>query len=147
MNLDYFKKRLNLFVALAPPTRISNTEAFALHLITKELDIIEEILVDDLGLYNIFPPNFLEDNLVAKFCEIELDLCKAILELFADADSSVDNLDRVKSFLTHMPSGTGYRNLLHYGQIINSDRFQRYDFGNQENLKRYGVSQPPIYEL
>ena len=140
MNLAYFQKRFNLFVALAPPTRISNTKSYGLHEITKELDIIEEILVEDLGLYNMFPPNFLENTLAAKFCEIELKICKGILELFLDADTSIDNMDRIKSLVTHSPSGTGYRNLLHYGQIINSERFQRYDFGTQENLKRYGTS-------
>lgn len=49
-------------------------------------------------------------------------------------DVSIDNLSRVKSFLTHLPSGAGYGNLVHYGQIIHSDRFQRYDYGAELNL-------------
>jgi len=38
------------------------------------------------------------------------------------------------SILTHMPSGAGYRNLVHYAQLINGNDFFRYDYGEAKNL-------------
>lgn len=61
-------------------------------------------------------------------------VCAGFLELFADMDASVDNLDRMQTYLTHMPSGASYRNLVHYAQSINSDTFQRYDWGSEVNM-------------
>lgn len=75
-------------------------------------------------------------------------------ELFAymlqgfDADPELDEMGRIKSFETHFPSGAGYRNFLHYAQLLNSETFKRYDFGSRlENIKRYGVPEPEDYPL
>jgi hypothetical protein len=43
-----------------------------------------------------------------------------MLKVFTDGDPSVDNFDRVKTYFTHIPSGSGYKNQLHFAQIINS---------------------------
>jgi hypothetical protein len=37
--------------------------------------------------------------------------------------------------------------LIHYGQIIRSKKFQRFNFGAEENKKRYGQELPPEYDL
>lgn len=49
--------------------------------------------------------------------------------MFADLDTSVDNMLRAKTYLTHYPSGAGFRCAVHYAQLINAGQFQRYDFG------------------
>jgi len=42
-------------------------------------------------------------------------------------------LGRKKSFLSKVPSGTGWKNIVHYGQIMNAKKFQRFDFGKRNN--------------
>ena len=131
MKPDYFKSKVNVFVALAPVGRLTNTMSTLLHLMAYERDLIEHVLVDELGLYNMFTLTWVEEYATAKFCSIEPAICAAFLEMFADLDASVDNLSRIYSILTHMPSGAGYRNVLHYAQLIEGDNFFRYDWGQE----------------
>ncbi|KAK8398846.1 hypothetical protein O3P69_004144 [Scylla paramamosain] len=47
----------------------------------------------------------------------------------------------------HTPAGTNFRILTHLMQIVRSKRFQAFDFGERENLVRYGSPIPPRYSL
>jgi hypothetical protein len=53
----------------------------------------------------------------------------------------------MKSYMTHIPSGAGYKDFMHYGQFINSKQFQRYDYGEEENMKIYGQKTAPLCPL
>ena len=143
---DYYKEKLNLFVALAPPTRISNTQSVPLQMIAATIGPMS-LLMEKMQMWNMFPPDYATDNAVADFCDQNLDYCVAMLKVFTDGDPSVDNFDRVKTYFTHIPSGSGYKNQLHFAQIINSAQFARYDFGRIENQKKYNQSTPPSYNL
>jgi lysosomal acid lipase/cholesteryl ester hydrolase len=83
----------------------------------------------------------------AELCSSLPGVCSGIIELFADLDTSVDNMDRMMTYLTHIPSGAGYRNFLHYAQLIKSDKFFRYDYGAAKNQQKYGQPTPPEYPL
>ena len=61
----------------------------------------------------------------------------ALDEGFYDWDEKIDNAERYAVKMTHSPAGSGWRSLVHYAQIINSKKFQRYDFGEAENQKKY----------
>ena len=45
------------------------------------------------------------------------------------------------------PAGSGWRNLIHYAQIIKAKSFVRYDYGTTENINKYGQATPPQYNL
>lgn len=60
MNNTYMKEKVNLFIALAPIARIDHTMSELLKLTALFLDPIEWLLVDVLGLYDLFAPNWLE---------------------------------------------------------------------------------------
>lgn len=47
----------------------------------------------------------------------------------------------------HTPAGSGWRNLVHYAQIIKSKDFVRYDYGKKKNTAKYGQEKPPKYDL
>lgn len=38
------------------------------------------------------------------------------------------------------------KQLIHFAQIVESDRFQQFDYG-KSNKKHYGTSKPPEYDL
>lgn len=115
MNYTYFKEKVNIFVALAPIARLDHTMSNLLKLIASELDFIEYLVVDVLGYYDMFPPGFLDNELTALFCSMIEPVCDAFLELFCDLDTDVDNMDRMSSYLTHIPAGAGYMDFVHYG--------------------------------
>jgi len=147
MKYAYFKEKVNVFVALAPVARLDNTMATFLKIWAAQSTLIKDIIVDFLHYYNIFPRNWVQDTATETFCFLLKDVCKAFLELFLDLDPNVDNLDRLTTYLSMLPSGAGYKSFAHYAQFINSKKFQRYDYGAKMNVEIYGQSTPPIYDL
>ncbi|CAD5217392.1 unnamed protein product [Bursaphelenchus xylophilus] len=57
------------------------------------------------------------------------------------------NESRIGVYTAHSNSGTSMMNMLHYYQSLETDEFQKYDFGEEGNLKKYGQKFPPIYDL
>ena len=49
--------------------------------------------------------------------------------------------------MSKIPSGISTYNLLHYAQSIRNARFEKYDWGTQENIRRYGQPEAPEYQL
>ena len=49
--------------------------------------------------------------------------------------------------MTHTPAGTSVKNVLHFTQLIQSDQFQMYNYGAEENMKRYNQTTAPLYDL
>merc|ERR1711962_139840 len=50
-------------------------------------------------------------------------------------------------YLTHTPAGTSVRSLWHYSQLIQNGLFRQYDYGWNENMRRYHNPHPPSYHL
>lgn len=49
--------------------------------------------------------------------------------------------------LSHDPAGTSTKTVIHYGQEIKEEgKFQQYDYGEKENLIKYGQPTPPEYD-
>jgi hypothetical protein len=80
-------------------------------------------------------------------CRFAPHLCIKLQEGFFDWDGKIDNASRVADKQAHSPSGSGWRNLVHYGQVIKAKQFQRFDYGAKENLKKYNSEAPPMYDL
>lgn len=50
--------------------------------------------------------------------------------------------------LSHSPSGTSTKSVVHYAQEIYADgRFQYFDYGKDGNLAHYGTDVPPSYNV
>lgn len=65
-------------------------------------------------MYNFIAPSWIGEEITSAFCSAYGNICGGFLELFADLDISVDNMERVKTYMTHFPSGAGYRCSIHY---------------------------------
>ena len=87
-------------------------------------------------------------NASAEFCYAVPSLCEKMDEGFWDWKDEIDNKEREADKAAHGPAGSGWRNLVHYAQIIKAKNFQRYDFGSKkENTAHYGQDTPPSYDL
>ena len=69
------------------------------------------------------------------------------LGMISDEDTSLLSKHGKETYFGHYPSGTSLRCLYHFKQLINTGKFLKYDFGTDENIKRYGVAVPPEYDL
>ena len=47
----------------------------------------------------------------------------------------------------HFPTGTGTNQILHFGQLINSGHFRRFNYGRLGNQMHYKQETPPDYNL
>ena len=49
--------------------------------------------------------------------------------------------------LQHFPAGTSARTIVHFAQMILQDKFQAFDWGEEENIKKYNSTHPPQVDL
>ncbi|OXB74196.1 UNVERIFIED_CONTAM: hypothetical protein H355_014579 [Colinus virginianus] len=54
---------------------------------------------------------------------------------------------RIDVYVGHSPAGTSVQNVIHWHQVFYADRFQAYDYGSKENMKKYNQTTPPAYEI
>ena len=62
-------------------------------------------------------------------------------------DLDTINSDMIDKIIAHYPSGTTLKTLKHIIQNVEANRFQRYDYGTQQNREIYGSDIPPAYNL
>ncbi len=67
-------------------------------------------------------------------CGVIPAICDFGINIGADEDMSLNDLDRVQVYMGHYPSGTSVKSLAHYGQIIASGEMKRFDYGETKNL-------------
>ena len=111
---DYFKEKVEYFVALAPIVRLDHSTNTAMVAASQIINPIT-YLVQELGLYDLVPRNGITGPLMGHVCKLAPHLCIAMQEGFFDWDGKIDNASRVADKQAHSPSGSGWRNLVHYG--------------------------------
>ncbi|KAK9286208.1 hypothetical protein L1049_014592 [Liquidambar formosana] len=88
------------------------------------------------------------------------DVCVHILDSLCDGHVDCDNLlasitgenccfnnSRVDFYLEYEPHPSSSKNLNHLFQMIRKGTFAKYDYGTWKNLKKYGQSKPPVFDL
>ncbi|XP_047999032.1 lipase 3-like [Leguminivora glycinivorella] len=73
--------------------------------------------------------------------------CSNVMFLVAGYNVEQLNITNLPMIFCHMPSGASAKQLVHYAQEIISKKFRQFDYGAEENMKRYGSSEPPEYDL
>ena len=59
----------------------------------------------------------------------------------------MDNLERFNVFLSNFPAGSGYDNLVYYAQMVENEPFKRFNYGERDNLAKYGSYEPPLVPI
>ncbi|XP_011499460.1 PREDICTED: lipase 3-like [Ceratosolen solmsi marchali] len=98
---------------------------------------------------------FLPQNILLKFlakygCDINVSeekICANTLFVICGFDKNEFNYTLLPMILSHTPAGASTKTIIHYGQEIKSGRFQRYDYGTNDNIKMYNRTTPPDYDL
>ena len=54
---------------------------------------------------------------------------------------------RVPVIAGHTPAGSSSKTFLHFGQLIRSGHFRKFDYGFFQNIFTYGSFSPPAYNL
>lgn len=115
-NMDFFRGKLNLFVALAPVVKLENCTNSLIKLV-KDSQRIEKVMVK-YGIYELTP---LKRNkkAVAYLHKLFPDISNIGIKMLSDEDTKEINPKSIESFLAHYPSGTSLKSLLHFKQLMN----------------------------
>jgi hypothetical protein len=137
---DFYAQKVNLFVALAPVGSTAHIPIPFVRWLAHHIRLAEYFFVDLLHMYNLFAPMDHLVRIVGDICSNPLakGTCKDVIKWMHH--DGVDDPVAGFTFLSHEPAGAGWRTIAYYGQMINSGRFELYDYGTPQNEKRYGTA-------
>ena len=145
-NNNLLKNNIDLFIALSPVAYVKSTKSLLLEAVSKFKlgKILEEYY--PYGLFEFGPTLDTIETFLCKItfgfvCKIGVDSVCGIAD--NDSDAQVERLT------THFPAGTSAKDFNHYEQFMEKDPafFGRYDYGEEGNMKEYGMKTPPIYNI
>ncbi|NXD13452.1 LICH hydrolase, partial [Nothocercus nigrocapillus] len=136
-------QRIKVFFALGPVATL--THAFSP--LTAFLRLPQRIIRLTLGCKGAFHQNELLKRSLTLICKSLGKTCAKSLAYIAGGRRRNLNASRTDVYVAHSPAGTSVQNLFHWHQLIHANRFQAYDYGTKENMKKYNQSTPPAYEI
>ena len=142
---EFMEKNIAKFIALGTVPNVNNAPHFLIKLFDKSkilnLIPVKNFLTLPKEVGQVFVPLCTSK---AKF------LCNSILSLAFSGTHETGRIDydRLgKNIFLYEPGGTSLQNMKHWIQIYKAKRAQKYDYGLVENLKHYGQTTPPVYDL
>lgn len=144
-----YNEKISLMVALSPVAFMSHVRSPIIRLLASEGPLLYTIS-NGIGINEFLPDNKLVKTLKSLLCSVGVMseiLCNNLLFLIVGFDLEQLNVTNLPVLFGHVPSGSSAKQLAHYGQLIISDEFRKYDYGTPGNLRRYGKTFPPRYNL
>ncbi|KAF3426646.1 hypothetical protein E2986_10919 [Frieseomelitta varia] len=142
-----YQEKIVASFPMAPAVFMSNTKSPLFQALAPHANDIN-LLADLIGMYEFKASNKLIQMIGKKVCRNPSlqPLCKNIIFLFAGFDEEL-NTDLLPLIPQYDPAGASVRQFAHYGQLIHSGKFQKFDYGVVGNIKKYGQKNPPDYNL
>ncbi|XP_061720262.1 lipase 1-like [Cydia pomonella] len=144
-----YNDKFRLFIALAPVAFLSNL-ILPVSAATELGPLINQVLLA-LKIEELINEKGIEKNLLDLICnkeDIGYELCfKGLILQGAGYDPKRIEPEFFPTVLGHYPAAGSRKSLLHYAQVALSKRFALFDYGPEENIKRYGFKVPPDYNL
>jgi lysosomal acid lipase/cholesteryl ester hydrolase len=142
-----FAKKIKKFYALAPMATVKHIKG-PLALIAKFTGPLEWA-AKLVGIDEFEPSPWLMDLFAKYFCGTPVSdlVCTNLLFLIGGPESKQLNTTRLPVYLSHSPSGTSTRTVVHMGQMVNSGKLQAYDYGKKGNQENYHQDKPFEYDL
>lgn len=134
-NLDFFKSRLNLFVALAPVVRVDNCTSTLLSKM-KDRDTLDKI-AHKMEIHEILSSVGGNRKSAAFLHKLFPEINMLGIKLLSDDDSKEINIISLEAFMGHFPSGTSFKSIKHFKQLMKQQQFEHFDYGPEENRVRY----------
>lgn len=139
-----WKEKLNLFVALAPVTRLDHSTSEIMVLISWPWKMIRDLFYL-FRIYHIF--DGWQAVVMQDTCRIFPSLCLFGEGFLITQDPSIDDPERFNVYMGHFPAASSVQSLVHFGQLMHSKQVQLYDWGTAaENYKHYDSRSPPLVD-
>ncbi|XP_069668920.1 lipase 3-like [Periplaneta americana] len=142
-----YNSKIRLMVAFAPVAFMSHIRSqftkIAIYSRTGEE-------ADQLYNSDYFPPSKTWGEIVQVFCSnwaITQHLCSSLIFILGGFDPQQLDRTLLPVIMSHYPAGSSTKAWVHYGQLMRTGKFQQYDHSEALNLKYYGTTKPPEYNL
>ncbi|KAL4239771.1 hypothetical protein ACF0H5_000574 [Mactra antiquata] len=137
--------KVELFIALAPAVYMGHLKS-PVRLLS---GIPSDLAYAVLGRKDFAPETEFITWLAADVCGKEIPgiLCENVLFILGGYDYKEMNASRIPVYVGQHPAGTSVKNILHYAQAVQSDKFQRFDYGPKMNMEKYNQTTPPEFYL
>jgi len=110
---DYFREKVNLFVALAPIVRLDHSTNGLMVTASKAYKVIEP-LVKMTHMYDLFYIGEKASFFGSEFCKVLPEICIKLNTGVWEYNDQIDNKDRWADKVAHSPAGAGWRCIAHY---------------------------------
>lgn len=140
-----FQKKIKLFFALAPVAKLRHMYG--------PLELMANFEYTFKFIFNIFSiRNFLPSAASVQWfaklaCPFNQQLCHRITFVTSSHGLNNFNETRQQVYLDHTPAGTSVKNMYHFMQLVQQEKFQKYDYGVWKNIVVYKKSRPDEYDL
>lgn len=133
---------VNLFIAMAPVAYTHHVRSLLLQA-AAHLDLPE--LISMLGLKEFDLVKAVQ-KLLPGICYEDPAACEDILALIVGPSTNL-NKTRMDYYFNYEPNPTSVLDIIHWAQGVDLEKFQKMDYGKAGNMKHYGQSTPPQYNL
>ncbi|EDW00622.1 GH20912 [Drosophila grimshawi] len=145
-----FNARFASVALLAPIAYLQHLSSPPLRLLASDTGVVTELL-NQLGLHELLPSTTLTQAGGQLLCSAALPtsvLCTLLTSLYVGFSEYPLDRSILPRILETTPAGISRGQLLHFGQLINSGKFQQFDYRSARlNSKHYGQPTPPAYQL
>ena len=139
-NLNGIADKLNQFIALAPVVEMKDCSKLLGNLIAINTP------ARAIGLYEIKNPA--TDNIMRKFCQSFNIICEGLSKIFFITASPYNDASRSNIVDYRPQNSAALKQLIHYGQLILTGVFKKYDYGSSKaNMEHYNTATPPLLNV
>eukprot|EP00122_Pirum_gemmata_P001762 Pgem_evm1s1590 len=140
--------KIKQFFALAPIAQLNGMNGLFRYLTYLPLYAFQNVL-GYFGKGQFLPSTELVKKLGNVFCgSLTPWICKQVIFLICGWNTDNFDKERLPIQLAHTPAGTSVKNVLHFALNHKNQRFGQYDYGSAAlNKKKYGTSEPPLYDF
>lgn len=150
---NYVNSMLEKAILLGPVVYLSNPSNYFFSEFAKNSRIIA-VLVHAFRMKELLPGQCSATSATARFnyalCHFVPEMCDLVL-YFIEANPKYENMEKVAVYAEHLPSGSSWRTLDHFQQLIEAKRshpvFRMYNYGAKLNKKIYGQRKAPDYDF
>ncbi|XP_022119722.2 gastric triacylglycerol lipase [Pieris rapae] len=142
-------EKVNILIGLAPAARQTYTKSVIYRLATTSITALEGV-IRGAGLQEIFAKGQLSQETLGFICQMSAiaePICGTAEQLIDSFHPGSITNRTLQVMFGHFPAGTSVHNMARYGQSMSSDKFQKFDYGKDVNLVKYGSEMPPEYNL
>ncbi len=132
------------FVGMGPVCKVSHATSSLLRLLAYSG---ATNLLKAAGVTDMLNRSSQQSEAFGYICDLVPALCSSAIYFISDSDIYINNAEKMQVFMAHYPSGSSLKSFRHFKQLMLSDKFAYFDYGDEANRRIYGQSDPPSIDI